>query len=126
MAHSLEARVPFLDTDFIELALSIDPQLKLYSTHSLEKWLLRQAFADKLPSEVVWRDKMEFAQGCASSTILADRADATISQADLDEAHQAGLSVSSKEELLYYRIFQSHFPHPDAPSLIGRWQGTLH
>lgn len=126
MAHSLEGRVPFLDTEFIELCLSIDPALKLYKTYGTEKWLLRQAFADKLPEEVVWRDKMEFAQGCASSTLLADRANTTISQAELDEARRDGFPISSKEELLYYRIFQSHFSHPDVANLIGKWQGTLH
>ncbi|PPT09003.1 Asparagine synthetase [Geitlerinema sp. FC II] len=126
MANSLEARVPFLDTEFIELCLKIDPSLKLHKTYGLEKWLLRQAFADKLPQEVVWRDKMEFAQGCASSTILEDRADAMVSQAELDNARRDGQPVSSKEEFVYYRTFQHHFPHPDAPDLIGRWQGTLH
>ncbi|MGC9504930.1 asparagine synthase B [Baaleninema sp.] len=126
MANSLEARVPFLDTEFIELCLKIDPSLKLHKTYGLEKWLLRQAFADKLPQEVVWRDKMEFAQGCASSTILEDRANAMVSQAELDAARRDGVPVNSKEELFYYRIFHHHFPHPDAPALIGRWQGTLH
>ncbi|MDJ0712667.1 MAG: asparagine synthase B [Prochloraceae cyanobacterium] len=126
MAHSLEGRVPFLDTEFIELCLSIDPALKLHKTYGTEKWLLRQAFADKLPEEVVWREKMEFAQGCASSTILSDRAKTSISQAELDEARRDGFPVSSKEELFYYRMFQSHFPHPDVANLIGKWQGTLH
>lgn len=126
MAHSLEGRVPFLDTDFIALCLSIDPTLKLHKTYGAEKWLLRQAFADKLPEVVVWRDKMEFAQGCASSTILEDHANGAISQAELDEAVSAGFPISHKEELFYYRIFQRHFPHPDAANLIGKWQGTLH
>ena len=126
MAHSLEGRVPFLDTEFMALCLSIDPALKLHKTYGTEKWLLRQAFADKLPKEVVWRDKMEFAQGCASSTILADHANAAIAQAELDEARRQGFPLSTKEELFYYRIFQRHFPHPDAADLIGKWLGTLH
>ena len=126
MAHGLEGRVPFLDTDFIELSLSIDPALKLHQTFGIEKWLLRKAFEDKLPQEIVWRDKMEFAQGCASSGVLEERAGATIAEQELREARQQGLALSSREELLYYRIFQKHFPHPDAASLIGRWEGTLH
>lgn len=126
MAHSLEGRVPFLDREFIELCLSIDPKLKLYKTYGIEKWLLREAFADKLPKEIVWRDKMEFAQGCASSTALAVRAARTISETELIQAKELGLPVKSKEELLYYRIFQHHFSHPDAANLIGRWQGNLH
>ena len=126
MAHSLEGRVPFLDTEFIALCLSIEPALKLHKTYGTEKWLLRKAFADKLPELIVWRDKMEFAQGCASSTILEDRANSAISQAELDEARRQGFPIGTKEELSYYRIFQRHFPHPDAANLIGKWQGTLH
>ncbi len=126
MAHSLEGRVPFLDVDFIELCMRIDPQLKLYSSERTEKWLLRKAFEDLLPQEIVWRDKMEFAQGCASSGVLESHAEAAISQQALAEANSQGLPVSTQEELFYYRIFEKHFPHPDAAKVIGRWGGTLH
>lgn len=126
MAHSLEGRVPFLDIDFIELCLHIDPHLKLYSTFGIEKWLLRKAFEDLLPPEIIWRDKMEFAQGCASSGVLEKHAEAAISEQMLVEAQGQGSLVNSQEELLYYRIFQKHFPHPDAAQVIGRWGGTLH
>ena len=126
MAHSLEGRVPFLDVDFIELCMRIDPHLKLYSTSGTEKWLLRKAFEDMLPQEIVWRDKMEFAQGCASSGVLENHAEVAISQQELAEAKSQGLPVSSQEELFYYRIFEQHFPHPDAAKVIGRWGGTLH
>jgi asparagine synthase (glutamine-hydrolysing) len=126
MAHGLEGRVPFLDTDFIKLSLSIDPALKLYKAFGIEKSLLRQAFTDLLPQEIVWRDKMEFAQGCASSTVLEDRANSTITDEDLEAAKKEKLPISTKEELFYYQIFRSHFTHPDAASLIGKWQGTLH
>jgi asparagine synthase (glutamine-hydrolysing) len=126
MAHSLEGRVPFLDLDFIELCLSIDPHLKLYSTFGIEKCLLRKAFEDLLPPEIVWRDKMEFAQGCASSGVLEKHAEAAISEEALAEAKGQGLPVNSQEELFYYRIFQQYFPHPDAAQVIGRWGGTLH
>ena len=126
MAHSLEGRVPFLDQDFIELCLRIDPHLKLYSTFGIEKWLLRKAFEDLLPQEIVWRDKMEFAQGCASSGVLEKHAEAAISEQALAEAKAQGLPVNSQEELFYYRIFEQHFPHPDAALVIGRWGGTLH
>ena len=126
MAHSLEARVPFLDVDFIERCMQIDPQLKLYSTSGTEKWLLRKAFEDLLPQEIVWRDKMEFAQGCASSGVLETHAESAISPQELAEAKSQGLPVSTQEELFYYRIFEKHFPHPDAARVIGRWEGTLH
>ena len=126
MAHGLEGRVPFLDTEFIELCMAIDPHLKLYSSFGIEKWLLRKAFEDLLPAQIVWRDKMEFAQGCASSEVLEQHGEKTIETQTLLEAQTAGLPVSTREELFYYRIFERHFSHPDAAHLIGRWQGTLH
>ena len=126
MAHSLEGRVPFLDVDFIERCMRIDPKLKLQTADRNEKWLLRKAFEDLLPKEIVWRDKMEFAQGCASSGVLENHAEAEISQEVLAEAKAQGLPVSTQEELFYYRIFEKHFPHPDAAKVIGRWGGTLH
>lgn len=126
MAHSLEGRVPFLDVDFIELCLQIDPQLKLFSTYGIEKWLLRKAFEDLLPREIVWRDKMEFAQGCASSGVVEKHAEAAISQEDLATAIAQKAPVQTQEELFYYRIFHEYFPHPDAAQVIGRWGGTLH
>lgn len=69
---------------------------------------------------------MEFAQGCASSTILADKAEASITEKQLEEAISQRLLISSKEGLLYYQIFKSHFTHPDAAKLVGKWQGILH
>ncbi|MEM7557049.1 MAG: asparagine synthase B [Cyanobacteria bacterium P01_A01_bin.84] len=126
MAHSLEGRVPFLDTDFVELCLSIDPSLKLHQTFGIEKWVLRKAFEDLLPQDVAWRTKMEFAQGCASSTVLEDHANANISDREVETAKAQGLPAQSKEELLYYSHFQKHFSHPDAANLIGKWEGNLH
>ncbi|MEC4816619.1 MAG: asparagine synthase B [Scytonema sp. PMC 1069.18] len=126
MAHGLEARVPFLDIDFVELVLSIDPALKLHQPFGIEKWLLRKAFEEKLPKEIVWRDKMEFAQGCASSRVLEKYANTTISHTEMEEASAQGYPVSTTEELLYFRIFEKYFPHPDAATLVRRWEGTLH
>lgn len=126
MAHSLEGRVPFLDIEFIELCLSIDPQLKLHSTFGIEKWLLRKAFEDLLPPEIVWRDKLEFAQGCGSSGVLEAHAEATVAPHTLVEVQRQGTVVNSPEELLYYRLFQDYFPHPDAANVVGRWGGVLH
>jgi asparagine synthase (glutamine-hydrolysing) len=126
MAHGLEARVPFLDVDFVELVLSIDPALKLHQPFGIEKWLLRKAFEEKLPKEIVWRDKMEFAQGCASSQVLEKYANITISHTEMEEASAQGYPVSTTEELLYFRIFEKYFSHPDAATLVRRWEGTLH
>jgi asparagine synthase (glutamine-hydrolysing) len=62
MAHSLEARVPFLDLDFIDAALRVPVELKL-PDGGPEKWVLREAVADLLPPEIVWRTKSQFDEG---------------------------------------------------------------
>ncbi len=84
-----------------------------------------KTYEDILPNEIVWRNKMEFAQGCGSSTIIEQRSK-NISSDELEQAQKQGYPVSSKEELFYYQIFKRHFDHPDATKLVGRWQGTLY
>lgn len=125
MAHCIEGRVPFLDLDFIKTVLSISPELKLHSTFGIEKWLLRKAFEDKLPQEIVWRNKAEFAQGCGSSTVL-EKATLNYDNEEILKNSEGGNSISSKEELFFFSIFKNRFNHPDAEKLIGRWNGTLH
>lgn len=126
MAHALEARVPFLDINFIETVLSIDPRLKLHSEHDVEKWLLRKAFEENLPREIIWRDKMEFAQGCSSSTCLLEHANKVITDAEFESAKNSGEPVLSKEEMLYYNYFLRDYNHPEVFNLIGKWRGKLH
>ncbi|SNS59464.1 asparagine synthase (glutamine-hydrolysing) [Geodermatophilus pulveris] len=72
MAHSLEARVPFLDLDFVDAALRVPVELKL-PAGGPEKWVLREAVADLLPSEIVWRTKAQFDEGSGVGD-LVDRA----------------------------------------------------
>ncbi|WP_198597930.1 asparagine synthase (glutamine-hydrolyzing) [Blastococcus atacamensis] len=72
MAHSLEARVPFLDLDFIDAALRVPVELKL-PDGGPEKWVLREAVADLLPPEIVWRTKSQFDEGTGVGD-LVDRA----------------------------------------------------
>lgn len=73
MAHGLEGRVPFLDTEMIALGLSLPPEWKLKPTNGrrTEKWILRKAFEDMLPREIVWRDKVQFDQGSGLADLLA-------------------------------------------------------
>ena len=72
MAWGVEARVPFLDREFIEYAMSIDPAEKMCGSR-IEKWLIRDAFDDKeqpyLPKEVLWRQKEQFSDGVGYSWI---------------------------------------------------------
>ena len=126
MAHSIEGRVPFLDLDFVEYATAIDPKLKLAGENRMEKWLLRKAFAGYLPDEVLWRTKMEFADGCGSAQLIADFAQSEISDAEFDEARRKfeQIGISSKEELYYFKIFRSLFSTQGLPQTIGRWIGS--
>jgi asparagine synthase (glutamine-hydrolysing) len=72
MAHGLEGRVPFLDTEMVALGLSLPTDWKLQPVKGrrVEKWLLRKAFEDLLPSEIVWRDKLQFDQGSGMADLL--------------------------------------------------------
>jgi len=126
MAHSLEGRVPFLDIDFIETVLRISPDLKLHTAYPMEKGLLRRAVEDLLPKEIVWREKMEFAQGCGSSRVLEQKAEQEISQEMLDRAASANSRIRSKESLYYFNLFNERFDHADAVRMVATWEGTLH
>jgi len=128
MAHSIEARVPFLDIDFVEYTMSINPELKLAGKDKqIEKWLLRQAFTDYLPEEVLWRPKMEFAAGCGSEELITQFVDNAISDTEFHrEAERLkDVHIRSKEELYYYRIFHDFFGTDVDAEAIGRWQGGL-
>ena len=68
-AWGIEARVPFLDKEFLEYAMSIDPRQKMCSKTVIEKRILREAFADLLPREIIWRQKEQFSDGVGYSWI---------------------------------------------------------
>ena len=127
MAHSIEGRVPFLDIDFVEYAVSIDPGLKLAGKRRrrIEKWLLRQAFTNYLPGRIIWRPKMEFAAGCGSEQLMTELLEDKISDAEFEREKKEikKVQISSKEELYYFKIFQSFFNSDGAIEAIGRWQG---
>jgi len=127
MAHSIEGRVPFLDIDFVEYAASIDPQLKLSGEDRIEKWLLRKAFDGYLPDEVLWRTKMEFADGCGSGDLLGEYAERHISDEEFAAERQPadGIELGSKEELYYYRIFDRLFHNPQISDTMGKWEGSV-
>jgi asparagine synthase (glutamine-hydrolysing) len=126
MAHSIEARVPFLDIEFVEYAMSINPELKLAGKGKrMEKWLLRQAFTGYLPDEITWRPKMEFAAGCGSEELITHLVEGEISDTEFKrEAEKLrDINLRSKEELYYFRIFRDFFGDDIDIKAIGRWQG---
>jgi asparagine synthase (glutamine-hydrolysing) len=128
MAHGLEARVPFLDTAMIALAARIAPDLKMRSHKdggATEKWILRRAFSDLLPDDIVWRDKLQFDQGSGAGDFLADAtaAPAPESVADirLDGADQAG-GPRTLEEKRYRDIMASVLPAAEQVfPLVAHW-----
>jgi asparagine synthase (glutamine-hydrolysing) len=125
MAHGLEGRVPFLDTEFIAQASAVQLDQKI-DTKGIEKWALRKAFEGMLPDEVIWRKKMQFATGAGSDDLIAQLADEEISDAEFEresrEVYAAtGREILDKEELYFFRIFRDFFGLEMAP-IVRRWR----
>jgi asparagine synthase (glutamine-hydrolysing) len=123
MAHGLEGRVPFLDVAFLDHAMAIDPSLKLHMDGRPGKWLLRAAASQLLPESICGRPKAEFAQGCGSELILDEWCEETIGESALSSAalefpHDP---PTSKEELLYRRVFAQHYPGLDPLRTVSKW-----
>jgi asparagine synthase (glutamine-hydrolysing) len=115
MAHSLEGRVPFLDLRMIALGQRIPVTLKLPDAHAKEKWILRKAFEDLLPPEIVWRDKEQFDEGSGTADLLPSLL-AKALPADAVPAYQqthAHVHLRSAEECYYHRVLLDVFAHPD-------------
>jgi asparagine synthase (glutamine-hydrolysing) len=104
-AHGTEAHVGFLDPDVIDYALRIPTRYKLHN--GIEKWILRQAMVDDLPSAILNRPKAKFWQGAGVQDLLAQYAQEQIADIDFMQERRLpnGWLLNSKEELLYYRIF---------------------
>ena len=120
-AWGVEARVPFLDKEFLDVAMSIDPAAKM-PAGGIEKRILREAFADYLPDTVLWRQKEQFSDGVGYGWIdaLRDHAAAAVTDRQMANArfrfpHNPS---ADKEGYLYRRIFESHFPLPDAARCV--------
>jgi asparagine synthase (glutamine-hydrolysing) len=127
MAHSLEARVPFLDTAFIDLSFKVPIEQKIYGDEPVEKWALRKAFEHLIPEEVVWRVKSQFSKGAGSSHVFDEIAERDISDADFAMMQQhvlkeAGIKIGTKEEMYYYQVFRRFFDVPSV-GLVQRWRG---
>ncbi len=127
MAHALEARVPFLDTDMIELAQTIPTEMKLKRDAEgrlVEKWVLRMACADLLPDEIVWREKLQFDQGSGTVDALQNGLDRFMpsTHAERHAADHAAWSLRSHEECVYHKLLTEAFDDP-TPVLdnTARW-----
>jgi asparagine synthase (glutamine-hydrolysing) len=114
----IEGRVPFLDKEFMDVAMSINPQDKMINGERMEKWVLRKAFEDMLPESVAWRQKEQFSDGVGYSWIdtLKEMVNEKVTDEQLANAkYKFPLQTpSSKEEFYYRSIFAEHFPSDTA------------
>ena len=113
-AWGIEGRVPFLDKEFIDVAMNINPEDKMIKNGRIEKWVLREAFKDYLPESVLWRQKEQFSDGVGYSWIdsLKDLVSKEVSDHNLENASKI-YSINTprnKEEYYYRSIFNNHFP----------------
>jgi len=117
-AWGVEGRVPFLDKEFLDVAMRTNPQAKMCPGKTIEKRIVREAFSDMLPEEIVWRQKEQFSDGVGYSWI--DTLKKMTSEAVSDEqmAHAAERfpinPPKNKEEYYYRSIFAEHFPSDSA------------
>ena len=117
-AWGVEGRVPFLDKEFLDVAMRLNPQAKMCPGKTIEKRIVREAFADMLPVTVAWRQKEQFSDGVGYSWI--DTLKAVTAQAVSDEQMQHAAErfpinpPQNKEEYYYRSIFEEYFPSESA------------
>lgn len=119
-AWGIEGRVPFLDKEFIDVAMRINPKDKMINKERMEKWVVRKAFEDYLPESVAWRQKEQFSDGVGYSWIdtLKEVVETAVSDEQMNNAHfRFPLQTPQNKEEFYYRtLFEEHFPS-DAAAL---------
>jgi len=119
-AWGIEGRVPFLDKEFMDVAMRINPKDKMINGERMEKWVVRKAFEDMLPESVAWRQKEQFSDGVGYSWIdtLKELVQKEVTDEQLANANFRFpiQTPTSKEEYYYRSIFEGHFPS-DAAAL---------
>ena len=117
-AWGVEGRVPFLDKEFLDIAMRLNPEAKMCPGNTIEKKVVRKAFADMLPDSVAWRQKEQFSDGVGYSWIDTLKALTAEAVSDEQMAHAAERfpinTPQNKEEYYYRSIFQEHFPSESA------------
>lgn len=130
MAHGLEARVPFLDKEFLQTAMEISAVEKMPATYEgVEKYILRKAFDTPqdpfLPEEVLWRQKEQFSDGVGYSWIdsLIEYAKAQVSDVEMQTAalKYPVNTPATKEAYFYREIFAGFFPQESSARSVKRW-----
>lgn len=121
-AWGVEGRVPFLDKEFMDVAMRLNPEDKRPSNGRIEKWILRKAFEDMLPPEIAWRQKEQFSDGVGYSWIDTLKSITSLAVSDEDLANaKFRFPINppmSKEEYYYRAIFSTHFPSDAAAACV--------
>ncbi len=124
MSWGIEGRVPFLDKEFMDVAMRLNPKDKMVTAHEpkIEKWILRKAFEDLLPESITWRQKEQFSDGVGYSWI--DSLKEVANQEVTDEMMKNSKfrfplnTPQNKEEYRYRTIFEEHFPSETAAATV--------
>jgi asparagine synthase (glutamine-hydrolysing) len=121
-AWGVEGRVPFLDKEFLDVAMRLNPAAKMCPGHEIEKRVVREAFADMLPESVAWRQKEQFSDGVGYSWIDTLKEITAAAVSDEQMAHAAERfpinTPMNKEEYYYRSIFEEHFPSESAARCV--------
>lgn len=121
-AWGVEARVPFLDKEFLDVAMRLNPEDKLVKDGKMEKHVLREIFSDLLPDEVLWRQKEQFSDGVGYGWIdtLKQVADEQVNDLELEHAaYRFPINTPTTKEAYYYRsVFDKHFPGEQAAKTV--------
>jgi len=136
--HGLELRVPFLDQNFINMYMKINPKLRIPNNERMEKYLLRKAFEDEniLPNEVLWRKKEAFSDGISSEaeswhTIIKEYINNKITdeEYELKRVNYKHCPPTSKEAYYYRKIFCKHFGNKNCNVIpefwLPKWSGDI-
>lgn len=121
-AWGVEGRVPFLDKEFLDVAMRLNPEAKMCPGKTIEKKIVREAFADLLPESVAWRQKEQFSDGVGYSWIDTLKEFTAKEVSDEQMAHAAERfpvnPPRNKEEYYYRSIFEEHFPSESAAKSV--------
>ena len=121
-AWGVEGRVPFLDKEFLDVAMRLNPAAKMCPGKEIEKRIVREAFADMLPESVAWRQKEQFSDGVGYSWIDTLKEITSAAVTDEQMAHAAERfpinTPMNKEEYYYRSIFEEHFPSESAAKCV--------
>ncbi len=118
----VEGRVPFLDKEFLDVAMRLNPKDKMAGNGKMEKWIVRKAFEHYLPESVAWRQKEQFSDGVGYNWIdtLREMTSRLVSDKQMEEVSER-FPVNpplSKEEYYYRTIFEEHFPSEAAAKCV--------